>query len=52
LAGRDEDRLRISTTPFEIQGSAPSLPRLAAGLVPHDRTTDTIALDQIERILI
>lgn len=39
---------RISTT-FEIQGSAPSLPPLAAR---DDRTTDTIALDQIERILI
>ena len=43
---------RISTTPFEIQGSRHLCHHWRQGRVPHDRTTDTIAIDQIERILI
>jgi hypothetical protein len=44
---RDEDRLAESTRdPRHL------CHHWRQGRVPHDRTTDTIALDQIERILI
>ena len=53
LAGRDEDRLADINDALRHPGiRAIPCHHWRQGRVPHDRTTDTIALDQIERILI